>query len=345
MKRKLLALFLSAFVGGSAMAQDVHFTQFFTSPLTLNPALTGLVNKDYRLAANYRNQWYSVSTPYITGTASFDIAALKGKLDNGDAVGVGLILLYDRSGTGALQNTTAGISLAYHKAFGEEKNHHLSLGLQGYLVQKSVDFSKIVFENDIDVIRGVEYVGGGGGETNLGGGDLTYPDFNTGLMYSGRVSEHATLFAGGAYYHLSQPTETFLNSSNKINARYNFYVGGSIDLNDYMVMYASGLYQKQGKAQETMIGGAAGFILNPLHDEYTQNTVLYLGGWYRVGDAVNPYIGFEWEKMTFGISYDVNLSNFAPATKNQGALEVSLIYNGGINRYDRPKYNFTCPKF
>src|SRR5271156_6168840 len=121
MKKIILGVGVAMLLGGSAVAQDVHFTQYFTSPLTLNPALTGLVNEDLRFAANFRTQWSTVSAnPYITGTISYDMAVLKGKLPEGDALGIGLLGLYDKSGTGGLTNTTVGLSLAYHKAFGRD---------------------------------------------------------------------------------------------------------------------------------------------------------------------------------------------------------------------------------
>ena len=145
MKKLLLAF--ATVLSLQAAAQDVHFTQYFTSPLTLNPANTGLVNCDWRVSGNYRSQWGSVnSTPYVTGTISYDMALLKGKL-NGDALGFGVLGLYDKSGTGALQNITAGLSLAYHKRLSqnEEKPQNLSIGVQGFFVQKSIDFNKLKF--------------------------------------------------------------------------------------------------------------------------------------------------------------------------------------------------------
>ncbi|NDC40993.1 MAG: type IX secretion system membrane protein PorP/SprF, partial [Chitinophagia bacterium] len=79
MKKILLGIAVTVSLGFGATAQDVHFSQYFTSPLTLNPGLTGLVPDDIRAAANYRTQWSSVSTnPYMTGTISVDLAMLKG---------------------------------------------------------------------------------------------------------------------------------------------------------------------------------------------------------------------------------------------------------------------------
>ncbi len=350
MKKILLGVSAAMVLVSSVQAQDVHFTQYFASPLTLNPALTGLTQCDLRLSANYRSQWASVSSnPYTTASISFDMATLKGKLNNGDALGVGVILLYDKSGLGGLTNINAGLSVAYHKALGTEKNHTISLGVQGVLVQKSIDFNKLKFEDQFNPGSGIpEY----NTSEAIGNTDLNYPDFNAGVMYSGRVSDHSTAYAGFSYYHLTQPVETFLRSSggttdHKIHSRYTGYLGGSFDLNENVELYASGLYQAQAKASEVILGAAVGFVLNPGHDlEFQKNTTLYIGGWYRYGDAVAPYVGLEWSKMQLGISYDVNVSSFTPATNGNGAYELSLIFNGCINKRERgPVYNFACPKF
>jgi type IX secretion system PorP/SprF family membrane protein len=344
MKKILLAVGAATVFTTSAMAQDPHFTQYFTSPLTLNPALTGLTQCDLRVAANYRNQWGSVSpNPYITGTISFDVAAMKGKLDNGDALGVGVLALYDKSGLGGLTNMTIGLSLAYHKAFGMQKQHTLSLGLQGQLVQKSLDFTKLKFEDQFDFATGGTPYPTGEAISN---GDVTYPDFNLGLMYSGRINEHSTAYAGFSYYHLTTPTESFLGANHAIHSRYSGYLGGSFDLNDNIVLYASSLIQSQASSTEVLAGAAVGFVLNPGHDaEFQKNTLLYLGAWYRFADALCPYVGLEWAKMKVGISYDMNMSSFSPATNNKGGMEISAIFNGCINKHDRRTYNFACPKF
>jgi type IX secretion system PorP/SprF family membrane protein len=351
MKKLLLGLSAAVLFSGSLMAQDVHFTQYFTSPLTLNPAMTGLVADDLRFSGNYRQQWASVSpNPYITGSMSFDIATLKGKLPEGDALGLGFLGLYDKSGSGGLTNTTVGLSASYHKAFGRDRKQHISFGLQGVLVQKSLNFAKLTFED--------MYNSGSGtlafptSET-FNNGDLTYPDFNLGIMYSGQVSDNATFYLGYSQYHLTRPVETFQPGGglpgaedHKISNRHTAYIGGSFDMNPNTVLYTSGLYQAQAGAQEFILGAAVGFVLNPGHDdEYQKNTILYLGGWYRYGDAVSPYMGLEWSKMRLGISYDVNVSSFAPATRGAGGYEISLIYFGRINKSERsPNYSWSCPK-
>ncbi len=344
MKKLLLGVSVSILLAGSAKAQDVHFTQYFTSPLTLNPAMTGFVTEDLRFASNFRTQWSSVSpNPYITGSASFDIATLKGKLPEGDALGLGVMVQYDKSGTGSLTNTTAGLSLAYHKAFGADRLQHLSMGIQAYYVQKSIDFAKLTFGDQF--LPGIGTFSGPTAES-FAKVDLGYADFNGGVMYSGRVADHVTAYIGYSYYHMTQPVESFLNDNHQIHSRQTGYLGGSFEMNENTVLYASGLYQSQASATELLLGAAVGFVLNPGHDaEYSKNTIFYLGGWYRYGDALAPYIGLEWSKMRIGVSYDVNVSSFSPATGGAGGYEISLIYFGRINKHERsPQYSWSCPK-
>jgi type IX secretion system PorP/SprF family membrane protein len=345
MKKLLLGVGAAMMLAGSAIAQDVHFTQYFTSPLTLNPAMTGLVAEDLRFAANYRTQWSAVSSnPYVTGSASYDMAMLKGKLPAGDAMGIGLMVQYDKSGTGGLTNTTAGLSLAYHKAFGYDRLQHLSIGIQAYYVSKTLDFKKLTFEDEFNYPTGT--FNPGTTHENFPKTSIGYSDINGGLMYSGRVADHVTAYIGYSYYHLTQPVETFLSDNHTIHSRHTGYLGGSFEMNENTVLYTSALYQSQASATEFLVGAAVGFVLNPGHDqEYARNTIFYLGGWYRYGDAIAPYIGIEWSKMRLGVSYDVNVSSFTPATGGAGAYEISLIYFGRINKHERnPQYDWSCPK-
>jgi type IX secretion system PorP/SprF family membrane protein len=345
MKKLLSGVCVAMLLSGAVRAQDIHFTQYFTSPLTLNPAMTGLVADDLRFSANYRSQWASVSpNPYQTASISFDIATLKGKLPEGDALGVGMLGFYDKSGSGGLVNTTIGGSLAYHKAFGRDRLQHISFGAQGMLVQKNINFAKLTFED--------MYNNGNGTlayqtSEKFDNADLTYPDFNLGAMYSGQVADNITFYLGYSQYHLTQPVETFLgDDTSRIHRRHTAYIGGSFDMNPNTVLYASAIFQQQAGAREIALGAAVGFVLNPEHDEeFQKNTIFYLGGWYRYQDAVSPYVGIEWSKMRIGISYDVNISSFTPATRSNGAYEISLIYFGRINKRERnPNYNWSCPK-
>src|SRR5579863_8951550 len=105
MRNYYLACLFVALVSG-AKAQDIHFSQYYASPLSLNPALTGNVNGVFRASFNYRNQWFNIPTlnsiaPYQTYQASFDMPLLRDRLGN-DGFGVGAMFYNDKAGDGAL---------------------------------------------------------------------------------------------------------------------------------------------------------------------------------------------------------------------------------------------------
>src|SRR6188472_250154 len=100
MKRtKCVAIFIfSLIVISKAYGQDPAFSQFFSSPLNVNPALTGNINGDWRIISNFRDQWIGPASPYTTGTASYDRKILQNKLPGvaeGNVMGVGAMIMYD----------------------------------------------------------------------------------------------------------------------------------------------------------------------------------------------------------------------------------------------------------
>src|SRR6476661_5153751 len=105
----------------TATAQDPNFSQFFASPLTLNPALTGKFDGQYRVAGNYRNQWPTINNAYTTATVSFD---------------VGIMAFTDKSANGALQYNYLALSTAYHKGLDEDGYNQLGAGFQATYVTK-----------------------------------------------------------------------------------------------------------------------------------------------------------------------------------------------------------------
>src|SRR5687768_2371088 len=106
-------------VAAVAGAQDLHFSQFFNSPLTTNPANTGFIpDGDYRLGMNYRTQWSAIMTvPYKTMSAYGDVQLLKDRFENG-WLGAGGVILRDVAGSGNLTSTKIYGSLAYHQLLG-----------------------------------------------------------------------------------------------------------------------------------------------------------------------------------------------------------------------------------
>jgi hypothetical protein len=74
-KYKYIVLMGFMFLLGKASAQDPHFSQFFSSPLTLNPAFTGKFFGAYRVMGNYRNQWPTINNAFTTATFAADFSS------------------------------------------------------------------------------------------------------------------------------------------------------------------------------------------------------------------------------------------------------------------------------
>src|SRR6476661_5740168 len=99
MRKILCSIVILAFALESH-AQDPNFSQFFASPLTLNPALTGKFDGVYRVAINYRNQWPTINNAFTTATASVDFGILKNRIPDFDQFGIGVMGFTDKSGNG-----------------------------------------------------------------------------------------------------------------------------------------------------------------------------------------------------------------------------------------------------
>ena len=134
-KKNSLFIFFALLAFASAQAQDLHFSQFFNSPLTTNPANTGFIpDGDYRLGINYRDQWSAVMTvPYKTMSAFGDVQVLKDRFENG-WVGLGGVVLHDVAGSGNLTSTKVYGSVAYHQMLGYSSL--LSLGFNAGIANK-----------------------------------------------------------------------------------------------------------------------------------------------------------------------------------------------------------------
>ncbi|MGN6165781.1 MAG: PorP/SprF family type IX secretion system membrane protein, partial [Flavisolibacter sp.] len=145
--RKLFLSFLILICVLSLKAQDPNFSQFFASPLTLNPALTGKFDGVFRVAGNYRNQWPTINNAFTTATVSLDASILRNSIPDYDQFGVGLMAFSDKSGNGVLQNNFLALSTSYHKALDENGFHQIGLGFQGTYVNKRLDIASLKFES------------------------------------------------------------------------------------------------------------------------------------------------------------------------------------------------------
>lgn len=333
MRKILIALFIVAF-SASANAQDPHFSQFFASPLTLNPAFTGKFDGQWRLAVNHRDQWPSIPKAYVTTSGSFDFSIMKDKLPAGDVFGIGISGLSDASANDQLKLNYGSLSLSYHKALDEEGYNTIGAGFQGTYSSLTLDEGKLTFE---DMLRQNGFTGA---RTDFltNGNNQNYFDINAGILFSGSSNGNNNYYAGVSVYHVNRPKVGFKDQNYFLANRLTVHGGGSVPVGDALTLNASVIHQIQAKASETTLGGALAYNLNG--DEVNPSNI-FVGSWLRLNDALIPYIGLEVGGLRIGASYDVNVSSLKTATASRGGSEFSLIY---IKRKAETK-GIPCPKF
>jgi type IX secretion system PorP/SprF family membrane protein len=335
-------LFCTALVLATVLisrAQDPNFSQFFASPLTLNPALTGKFDGDFRVAGNYRNQWPSINNAFTTYTASFDMGIMKNRIPEFDQFGVGVMAFSDKAASGVLQNNFAGLSLSYHKALDENGFNQLGVGFQGTYANKRLD----VYRKDVYFLDQLTANGFTGVTSEIFQNEnlsVNYFDVNAGVLYNGTTNGSNNIYVGASMYHINRPKESFLGGTYYLQPRLTLQAGGMLPQGEYNAIHFSAIHSRQANAVNTVLGGA--YMLN-LNGDTDNPSNLYVGSWMRFGDALIPYVGLEFNSLHIGASYDVNLSGLKPASNMRGGAELSIVYTKQTVDPNRRKLN--CPKF
>ena len=333
--RKLFTLCCLCMVLAVANAQDPHFSQFFSSPLTLNPAFTGKFYGTYRVAGNYRNQWPTINNAFTTSTVSADFHILQNRIASNDTWGLGVVGYNDNSANGAVQFNYASLSTAYHKGLDEDGFNQLGAGFQVSYANMLINTSSLKFE---DQLTGSGFTGVTSEVFNGATLKSNYLDVNAGLLYNGTTGERNNFYFGVSMYHINRPKQSFTGAEYVLNPRTTFHGGGYFPLGENSTLHVSALQMFQGGASETMVGGAIQLNATP---DAPKPTSFYFGTWVRFNDAIIPYLGLEFDDFRFGATYDYNSSSLKTASQNRGGIEISLIYTRRPST-DRP---VNCPKF
>ena len=335
--RKLFCSFLLCISSVIVLAQDPNFSQFFASPLTLNPAFTGKFNGEFRIAGNYRNQWPTINNAFTTYTVSADFSVLKNRISEIDQFGVGAMAFSDQSGNGILKNNYFALSTAYHKGLDENGYNQIGAGFQATYVNKRLDITNLKFE---DQLTSLGFTGVTSEVFSAQQINLSYLDVNAGILFNGTSNGLNNYYAGVSLYHINRPKESFQGGQFLLPGRVTFQAGGMLPVGQYDGVHFSANHSRQANATNTVIGGAYMMNMNP---DQPVPTNLYLGSWVRFGDAVIPYVGLEFGDFHVGATYDINLSSLKPASNMRGGAEISLIYIKQPRDPNRKKLN--CPKF
>ena len=332
----------------SVSAQDIHFSQFYLSPLNLNPAMTGVMNCNVRLVANYRNQWASVlkSNAYSTYSVSYDQRIPVGR---SDYFGVGGTFWGDRAGEANFATLTGKMSFSYSKKMGgyRDQAHYLVVGAEGGVAQRSIDF--------LNLRWGLQHDGEGGfnstadsGETSFDRDNFLFGDLAAGLLWFTTFDEDNNLYIGGAFHHLNRSNQSFSSEDEDLlYSRFTVHAGGEFTLSDRVGLVPGIIVMSQGPSFQVNTGTSLKFLLGKTRDAYQ---AFQMGVWARISnkietgvlnDAIILSTRFDYNDFSLGFSYDLNVSPLKPASNSVGGFEFALVYKiCGLERR-----NVYCPNF
>jgi len=352
MTQKLFTTFLIWMISlGFLFGQDQHFTQFYASPLTLNPALTGSFPGKYRLNMIYRDQGRSsLDVPFTTYSASGDLrfGVNSFRKTKGDAAGVGFVFFNDKSSSVNFFTNYMAVTGAFHKSLSKEGDHLISLGFQAGIAQRNVNYDNFTFDDQFNGTNGYT------DPTNefLPENNFSYGDYAVGLHYSYAPEKGIGVFVGGALHHILEPDISFYarepvednQQESNLYQKYTAHVGLRIPIADQIELYPRALGYLQGPHTNFN----AGTNLRIVVDNFN-GTALQIGGWVRVtnndidvytSDAIIGLVGLEVNKFLLGFSYDAKLSQLNNGQGLRGAFELSLTFLG---EYEND--GVMCPSF
>ena len=338
MTKKLLLTCQLLLIALGISAQDIHFSQFYLSPLNLNPAMTGVMNCSQRVVGNYRNQWAAVlgSNAYNTYSVSYDRKMAVGRTDY---FGVGGAMWADVAGASKFGTRQAKLSFSFSKKVGGNKNnsHYLVAGAEGGITQRRVSPGDLrwptqVSNGQFDPSQGFPEV--------IDNNNFLYPDLSGGLLWFATLDKHS-FYAGAAMHHLNQPNVSFLGAEESLFSRLTVHAGGELALNKKMSVLPNIIYLDQGPHMEINAGAAIRLAIDPSQQN---SQFLQFGLWYRMGnqvisgdapgtfstslhsDALIIATRFEYRNYGFGFSYDYNVSELATGSTGNGSFELSVTY-------------------
>lgn len=319
--------------------------------MELNPALTGAFNGSFRVTAGYRDQWSGyINSPYLTiGTYGDFRFNLGDKLvSNGDFVGVGLSFVADRTAFFNINTNQLSVSGAFHKMLNKYNNSYLSGGISLGIVQRSLNYENLTFQ---DQFNGLDQYSFATQEIFVEN-NFAHTDFNIGLNYSVTPSKYSSVFITAAMHHVVEPNVSLYDRNadltefyegNPLYRRYLIAVSTEIGFNELTAILPRILYQQQGPHALLNFGTQIKFDINDHNDNAMQ-----FGGGVRMANedgglsfvAAYAQVGFVFENLLIGLSYDFNLDDLLNERFGQNALEISISYIG-----DYENDNGFCPIF
>lgn len=311
-------------------AQDVHFSQFYESPLLLNPSFAGSSNADFRAVLNYRDQWRSVINPYKTGSLALDGKIPSGQSKKSNFIGLGLSVFNDRVGVLRLNTNLLHFHLSYILTI--SKNNRIAVGINTGFFQMNINPNGLRWDKQYN---GKYYDPGLPTGENFLYQNIIRFDIGTGLSFHHQNKPKGINYqAGISMGHINRPLNSFTGSKSNYHFKYALfnYFNYRPENNSIMWVFSS-LFTQQGSHREFIVGGNLKYFLS---EQSRENVILntfafysssiQIGIYHRIKDAIIFNFAYEHKRnYQIGLSYDFNISKLISASRFRGGLEVTFL--------------------
>lgn len=318
-----------------AEGQDIHYSQFYNSPMNINPANTGVFNGDQRFIVSFRDQWRSVPVTWTTFSGNYDRKFYQKNKDNGFWSG-GLLYNYDRQGDSKLNLNNINISASYTHLL--NKQNVLTGGAMIGYSTRGFDQSSLRW--DMQWTDGDYFSNLSSGE-NFDTERVSFLETALGVNYRWQKTSRTKVDVGVGLFHLVQPKPNFEDGDVQklpmrlaINAIANFKVIDKLDIQ----LHA--LDQIQSGYGEIVFGGLAKIYVNENRGSQTR---LDLGLGYRTSGSLFPTIAVSYNQFYLSGSYDIDLTEFGDIHGVRGGPEFHFTYI--ITSVKPLKFFKNCPIF
>ena len=306
-----------------SFGQDIHFSQYAELPMNLNPALAGNSSSSKRAGLIYRNQWNSVTSPFQSSGFFGDMNVNPSFL-NGSKIGIGLLFLNDRSGSGGLQQNHLLAAINYQRFINKKQTLLISIGPKIGFFQKSYDPTKLNFESDF-AYESASFISNGSFE-NGSNSSVTALDFGIGTTITQFNKKGQESILGISLSHITEPNQGFVGNS-PLPMLISFHASTVKSINKVLRVKPSVLYMRQRDFETTVLGGQ--FIYN-LGRRLVEDTELKAGVYYRSFDALFFTFGINHDNWGINFAYDYNISGLQQAAPNVNAFEIAITIKNKI---------------
>lgn len=316
-QRILLSIVLCVGAIAGALAQDIHFSNFFTNSLNLNPAMAGYMKGRMRFNFTARDQYRTVAIPYKTFSLSAD-ARLHQRNSPMPPFGLGVVINYDLAGDAQYGSTQIALPVAMHIPINQWT---ISPALMPAIGINSLDYTKLRFPDQFD---GMQYDPNWNTSEILNNTRRTFFNMNAGIMATFSPSSLYSYTIGYAAYNMNRPNISWFNNDDtRLPMRSLIHGMAWLQLSANFDLVPQAKMQFQRKQQEFQFGAIG--ITYFHHSSFYK---LLFGLFYRSKDrdAVVLTAGCNYSGFDIVFNYDINISQLRAASGGHGAMELSITH-------------------